>query len=259
MPLMIEQILNDFNVTHFAVICLAFSLGALVKGISSFGLPTVSVPILIMVLPLPTAISILAVPLVLSNFYQMMMAGDVKGSVQRHWSLYVTVLGTLPIGVYFLAAADTDTLSIILGVVLIFVTSMELLGLTFDFVKNKQAIIAPVVGIFSGVIGGMTSLFAIMPIFFLVAIGLNKERFVSAVSVLLCSGSAVLALCLQRTDHLGVLEAVYGLLGMIPIMLFIWIGTQLRKRVDQDFFRKVVLGLILLIGISMIYRSTIGF
>lgn len=259
MPHMIDQLISDFNVTHFAVICLAFSLGALVKGISSFGLPTVSIPILILILPLPTAISVLAIPLVLSNFYQMMIAGDIKGSIQRHWSLYLPVLVTLPIGVYFLAIADTATMSIILGVVLIFVTSMELLGLTFDFVKNKQAYIAPVVGTFSGLIGGMTSLFAIMPIFFLVAIGLEKERFVSAVSVLLCSGSALLAICLQRADHLGTLEATYGLLGMVPIIFFLWVGAQLRKRVDQDLFRKVVLSLILLIGVSMIYRFTIGF
>ncbi|WP_084264862.1 sulfite exporter TauE/SafE family protein [Sneathiella glossodoripedis] len=256
---LIDQLITDFNIIHFAVICLALSLGALVKGISSFGLPTVSVPILIMVLPLPTAISVLAVPLVLSNLYQMLIAGDVKGSVARHWSLYLTVLVTLPIGVYFLAVADTNTLSIILGIVLILVTSMELLGLTFDFVKTKQAFIAPVIGVFSGIIGGMTSLFAIMPIFFLVAVGLEKERFVSAVSVLLFSGSTLLAICLQRTDHLGLLEAVYGLLGMVPIMFFIWLGTQLRKKVDQELFRKVVLSLILLIGASMIYRATIGF
>ena len=169
------------------------------------------------------------------------------------------MLLTLPIGVYFLAVADTGTLSIILGIVLIVVTSMELLGLTFDFVKTKQAYIAPIVGIFSGIIGGMTSLFAIMPIFFLVAIGLEKERFVSAVSVLLCSGSVLLVVSLQRADHLGALEALYGLMGMVPIIFFIWLGTQLRKRVDQDLFRKVVLSLILLIGVSMIYRFTIGF
>ncbi len=256
---MIDQILSEFNIYHFGVICLAFSLGGLVKGISSFGLPTVSVPILILVLPLPTAISILAVPLVLSNFYQMLMAGDIKGPVQRHWSPYLSVLLSLPIGVYFLASADTSTLSIILGVVLIFVTSLELLGISFAFVKTKQSYIAPFIGIFSGVIGGMTSLFAIVPIFFFVAIGLEKNRFVSAVSVLLCTGSAVLAISLQRTDNLGALEAVYGLLGMVPIMLSIWIGTQLRKKVDQDLFRKVVLGLIFIIGVSMIYRSTIGF
>ncbi|WP_169570242.1 sulfite exporter TauE/SafE family protein [Sneathiella limimaris] len=256
---MIDQIINDFNVYHFGLICLAFSLGGLVKGISSFGLPTVSIPILIFALPLPTAISILAVPLVLSNFYQMMISGNIKGSIQRHWSLYLSVLATLPIGVYFLSSADTNTLSIILGAVLILVTSLELLGISLSFVKTKEAFVAPAIGVFSGIIGGMTSLFAIMPIFFLVALGIEKDRFVSAVSVLLFSGSTLLAISLQRTDHLGLLEGVYGILGMIPIVIAIWVGTQLRKRVDQDLFRKVVLSLILLIGISMIYRSTIGF
>lgn len=254
---MIDQILSEFNLFHFAIICLAFSLGGLVKGISSFGLPTISVPILIMVLPLPQAMSVLAIPLVLSNLYQTVISGDVKGSVQRHWNLYLPILLTLPIGVYFLAIADVSTLTLILGVLLVIVTSMELKGLTFSFVKEKQNIVAPLVGVFSGVIGGMTSLFAIMPIFFLVAIGLEKERFVSAVSIMLFSGSTLLAICLQQTDNLGPLEVAYGILGMIPIMLSIWIGTMLRQKVDQTFFRKVVLSLILIIGLSMIYRAFI--
>jgi len=252
---MLDQVINDFNIYHLAVICFAFSLGGLVKGISSFGLPTVAIPILVLVLPPPTAISVLAVPLVLSNLFQMLLAGNIKQSIRNHWTLYVPVLLTLPIGVYLLASADGSTLAIILGLVLITVASLELLGISFAIVKTRQTIIAPIVGVISGVIGGMTSLFALLPIFFLVAIGLEKQRFISAVSVLLFSGSTLLAISLQRADHLGPLEATYGLIGMIPIVISIWIGTQLQKRVNQAFFRKFVLSLILIIGISMIYRS----
>jgi len=255
---MIDQLILDFNFYHLAVVCGAFSLGGLVKGISSFGLPTVSVPIIVMILPLPTAVSILAAPLILSNLYQMLAAGDIKGSIQRHWSLYLALLVTLPVGVYFLAIVNTDTLTVILGGILITITSLELMGVSFSFLKNQQKVFAPIIGAFSGIIGGMTSLFAIVPIFFLVATGLEKERFVSAVSVMLFSGSVVLALSLQNANHLGVLEITYGLIGMIPIMAFVWIGTQLRKRVDQMFFRKVVLSLIFIVGVSMIYRSVMG-
>ena len=252
---MVDQLLNDFNFYHLFVICCAFSLGGLVKGISSFGLPTVSVPIIILILPLPSAISILAVPLILSNLYQMLSSGDINGSIRRHWSLYLSILFSLPVGVYFLAIVNTSALTIILGAVLILITTLELLGIPLSFAQKHRTIVAPLVGVFSGVIGGMTSLFAIIPIFFFVAIGLEKERFVSAVSVMLFSGSVVLAISLQSANHLGLLEVVYGLIGMVPIMGFIWVGTQLRKRVDQLFFRKVVLFLILLVGISMIYRS----
>lgn len=256
---MIDQLILDFNFYHLLVVCAAFSLGGLVKGVSSFGLPTVSVPIIVLILPLPTTVSILAVPLILSNLYQMLAAGDIKGSIQRHWSLYVALLVTLPIGVYFLAVVNTATLSVILGIVLIAITSLELMGIPLTFLKSHQRKVAPIIGVFSGIIGGMTSLFAILPIFFFVATGLEKEKFVSAVSVMLFSGSVILALSLQNANHLGVLEVVYGLIGMIPIMGFVWVGSQLRKRVDQVFFRKVVLSLILVVGISMIYRSVIGF
>ncbi len=252
---MIDQIINDFNGVHLAVICTGFLIGGLVKGISSFGLPTVSIPLILFVLPLPSAISVLAVPLILTNFFQMIAAGDIKFSIQRHWSLLLPLLIGLPIGVYFLAIVDTKSMTIFLGTVLIFVTSLELMGISLTFLKHQEKIFAPLVGISSGIIGGMTSLFGIIPIFFFVSLNLSKERFVSVVSVLLFSGSLVLATSLQRTDFLGPLEAFYGLIGMIPIMFGVWVGTQIRRRVDQLLFRKVILFLILLVGISMIYRS----
>ncbi len=252
---MIDQIFNEFNSFHFAVICGALLLGGFVKGVSSFGLPTVSIPVLIFILPLPTAISILAIPMTLSNLVQMGVSGDIKGSVRRHWTLLLPLLVTLPIGAYFLAIVNTQLLTVMLGAILILVTSLDLMGISLTFLKKKEGLFAPLIGVTSGIIGGMTSLFGIMPIFFFVSLGLSKERFVSVVSVLLFSGSLVLSICLQRTAFLGPIEAFYGITGMIPILFGIWIGTLLRKRVDPLFFRKIVLVLILLVGVSMIYRS----
>ncbi|MFT6559441.1 sulfite exporter TauE/SafE family protein [Sneathiella sp.] len=252
---MIEQIIQDFNSLHFAVICAALLFGGFVKGVSSFGLPTVSIPIIILVLPLPFAISVLAIPMTLSNLVQMTISGDIKGSIRRHWTLLVPLLVTLPVGAYFLAVVNTDILTIMLGIILLIVTSLDLMGKSLTVLKKQQKIVAPIIGISSGIIGGMTSLFGIMPIFFFVSLGLTKERFVSVVSVLLFSGSLVLAISLQRTDILGPIEAFYGLAGMVPILFGIWIGTNLRRRVDPVFFKKVVLVLILLVGLSMIYRS----
>ncbi len=252
---MLADLINAINPFHLAVICTAFFCGGLVKGTSSFGLPTVSVPILITVLPLPTALAVLAVPLVLSNVFQMFASGGIKAAIKRHWPLYLAILLTLPIGVYFLAIADISLLTIILGVALVIVTSLELFGIPLTFLKKHEHFYGPLIGVVSGIIGGMTSLFAILPIFFMVALGLEKEKFVSAVSVMLCSGSVLLAICLQRTDNLGSLELLYGVIGMIPIIIGIWLGTKLRDRVDQVKFRKFVLGLIFVIGLSMIYRA----
>lgn len=229
--------------------------GGLVKGISSFGLPTVSVPLILMVLPLPTVISVLAVPLILSNLFQMILAGDIKLSIKRHWLLIGSMLISLPIGVYFLSIVDIRFLTIMLGFILILIASLEIKGVSLSFLKNHEKIWGAVVGATSGVVGGMTSLFGIMPIFFFVSIGLSKEHFVSAVSVLLFTGSLVLAISLERSSILGPLEATYGLIGMVPIMFGVWIGTQIRKRIDQVFFRKVILSLVLIVGVSMIFRS----
>ncbi|GLQ06124.1 sulfite exporter TauE/SafE family protein [Sneathiella chinensis] len=254
---MLDQLLNDINLYHLTIICAALLCGAIVKGVSSFGLPTIAMPIMILVLPLPSAVSVLVVPLILSNLVQMSIAGDIKRSIKRHWNLYLPTLLSLPVGVYFLTSADTHLLTLVVGGVLTFVSLLELAGIQLKVLSRHETVFAPAIGIVSGIIGGMTTLFAIMPIFFLITLGLTKERFVSAVSVLLFSGSVVLAISLQRTAALGSLELVYGLIGMIPIYLGIKLGTHLRNYVNPDHFKKGVLSLLFLIGCSMIIRALV--
>jgi hypothetical protein len=57
---------------------------------------------------------------------------------------------------------------------------------------------------------------------------------------------------------LGVLETrhvVPGLLSLAPVFAGLAIGQWLRARIDQDLFRKVLLGSMVLIGLNLIRRG----
>lgn len=252
---MMAQYLPEFNFFHLLVVCIALSLGGFVKGVSAFGLPTISVPIIFSFMSLPAAVAVLVVPMIVTNFVQMMLSGHIRLTFERHWRLFVPLYLTLPIGVFLLSAVDTKYLLIVVGVLLIIVTSLEFSGVSFAFLGRREKIFGPLIGSVAGVIGGITSLFGILPIFFFVALELDKEKFVAAVSVLLFTGSIALMLSLQSMNFLRLTELSYSLIGLGPLFAGMWAGTKLRHRIDQPTFKKVVLTLITIMGISMIYRA----
>jgi uncharacterized membrane protein YfcA len=252
---MINQYLPEFSLFHLLIVCIALSLGGFVKGISAFGLPTIAVPIIIIFISLPAAVAIIVVPMIVTNFVQMILSGHIKPTIIRHWRLFISLFLTLPLGVYLLSAVDTQILLIVVGCVLIFIAVLEIIGVSFEFLGRHEKMSGLLVGGIAGVIGGITTLYGTLPVFFFISLGLEKEKFVAAVSVLLFSGSIVLMLSLQSMNFLGLTEFGYSLIGLIPLFAGMWAGTKVRHRIDQVTFKKIVLVLVMLIGIAMIFRA----
>lgn len=252
---MMAQYLPDFNLFHLLVVCVALSFGGFVKGVSAFGLPTISVPIIFSFMSLPAAVAVLVIPMITTNLLQMVMSGHIRLTFARHWRLFVPLYLTLPIGVYLLSAVDTKYLLIVVGIVLMTVAILEFSGVSFAFLGRRERIFGPLIGLVAGVIGGITTLFGILPIFFFVALGLDKEKFVAAVSVLLFTGSIALMLSLQSMSFLRLTELSYSLIGLGPLFAGMWAGTKVRHRIDQTTFKNVVLALITVMGASMIFRA----
>jgi len=252
---MISEYLPEFNSFHLLIVCIAFSLGGFVKGVSAFGLPTIAVPIIIFFMSLPAAVAIIVLPMIVTNFVQMMISGHIKLTIKRHWGLFLPLFITLPMGVFLLSSVETTYLLITVGCVLILIASLEISGVSFAFLGRREQLFAPVIGAIAGIIGGITTLYGTLPVFFFIAIGLDKEKFVAAVSVLLFFGSIVLMLSLHSMNFINATYLTYSILGLAPLFAGMWAGTKVRHMVDQVTFKKIVLILVMLIGVVMIYRA----
>ena len=65
----------------------AFILGGLVKGTLGVGLPLLAVPLMSMAIPSPRAIGMVAVPVLLSNLWQMIDSRKIVQGWRRFWPL----------------------------------------------------------------------------------------------------------------------------------------------------------------------------
>ena len=106
------------------IICLAFSLGGFIKGMASFGLPMVTVPVLSEAFSVPVALALTAVPILLSNVYLIKQSKLLRVTLQRFWPLITALVITLLFSTQLLLELNSATLMVIVGCcLLLFVLS----------------------------------------------------------------------------------------------------------------------------------------
>ncbi|MDH3639027.1 MAG: sulfite exporter TauE/SafE family protein, partial [Gammaproteobacteria bacterium] len=71
----------------FALFC-----GGAIKGTLGIGTPLLTVPMMSLVLPIHMAVTIMAVPVVVANLWQTIIAGRAAYVLKRFWPVLIAVL-----------------------------------------------------------------------------------------------------------------------------------------------------------------------
>jgi len=90
---------------------------------------------------------------------------------------------------------------------------------------------------------------------YLLALDLKKEEFVQAVGLIFFIGSVPLVVFywlhgVVRPDNVG-----WSALACLPAFLGLAVGQWVRRRVDQETFRKVLLAVLFVVGLNLLRRA----
>ena len=235
---------------------LAMLLGGLIKGTLGIGTPLLTVPMMAMVLPAHMAVTIMLLPVIAANLWQVREAKDARGIALRYWPAFVALfVGTL-VGVKILSEIDERPLLLLVGVAVICFTLLQ---------GSRRKILIPktlikgtgfVFGLFSGLIGGLSSMFGPMLVLYLVSHGdLKKNEFVGIISFLYVAAVTSWGLMLLSFGMLSRSLMMSSALALIPLILGLGLGRSLRNRVEERLFHRLVWIILLISGGSMIWRA----
>ncbi len=238
----------------FALFC-----GGLIKGTLGVGTPLLTVPLMALVLPAQSAVTLMAMPVVAANLWQAGKAPNIRAILGRFWPASAALLcGTL-LGTQILSVIDEQLLLLSVGTVVILFTFLQASSLKLQL-KNQWVVPAGLVfGALSGLIGGISSMFGPMLIVYLVSIrDLGKDDFVSAISFLYVCAVVPWTLSLLALGLLKGPLLVGSLTGIIPVLIGMRAGQMLRKRISEDRFQHLILLILLISGASMLWQSHTG-
>ena len=230
--------------------------GGFIKGALGVGTPLLTVPMMALVLPPQMAIAIMAIPVVVANLYQFAQAERSAAVVARFWPTFIAILVGTWFGVKILSVIDEKTLLVVVGISVIGFALLQ--GSRFRL-HLPDPLVKPA-GIFfggaSGLIGGLSSFFGPMLIVYLISIrNLDKNQFVSSISFLYVSAVVPWTITLYLFGLLDQRLLIYSALATIPVTIGLLIGQRIRQRISDARFQYLIIGILVVSGISMLWRA----
>ena len=160
----------EFDALVIVWCALALTCGGLIKGTLGVGTPLLTVPLMALVIPPQLAVTIMAIPVVVANFWQASRSARPQATVRRFWPAFAAILIGTYIGVAVLANIDERLLMGSVGFIVILFALLQGSSWRFQLPAPLEKPAGVGFGFASGVIGGMSSMFGPMLIIYLVSV-----------------------------------------------------------------------------------------
>lgn len=175
-------------------------LSGATKGLLGVGLPIVAVPMLILFLPLQTAIALMTVPLIATNIGQALIGKERPQAVLAGtWSIMATMVAGVAVGIWMLAVIEPARAKQILGVMMIVVAATMLKAPTLRFPDAPRAYTDPIAGLVCGTLGGLVGQAGTPMFIYLLLRGTTKDLFVQTASMFVALSQITIAILLGRS------------------------------------------------------------
>ena len=184
----------ELGVSELAAVAAIYVLAGSVKGAIGLGLPTVSMALLGVWLPVEQAAAILILPAFLTNVWQSLAGGALRTLLTRLWPMLIClILGTL-LTAGIMTSGNNALTGAFLGAILALYAGLVLAGYRFTVSQKAEPVLGPAAGVTTGLISGATGIFVVPVAPYLEALNLGKDGLVQAIGLTALIASSALAL-----------------------------------------------------------------
>ena len=234
---------------HILFALAVFLMAGTVKGLVGLGLPTITIALTSLVLPLSDTIALVALPTIFTNLWQATVGGQFWKILRRQWPLILPLVVTLYLTMWVAGRKAPDWAFLVLAVVLIIYSALGLLRIRLHIHADLEKPLAPVIGVVSGVVAGLIGVPVIPLMPYLQALDIKPSELVQTLGVVLCATSLSLTVSLLKFGLLDGPHAVVSAIAVVPAIAGMYVGTRIRRRLSVEQFRLAVLWALLLTGL----------
>ena len=154
-----------------------------------------------------------------------------------------------------LCAAALATGGFIKGIAVLTITMLTSAVPGLRVGPRLERVLSPLVGTLSGLLGGASSLFGPPIMIYLLSLRLERDEYISAVSLIYLVAASLFTLSLIAVGALGWVQAWYSTLGMIPVFGGMLIGQLIGARLGRRAFERALTGLYVLTALTFFYKA----
>jgi uncharacterized membrane protein YfcA len=233
---------------------LGLGLGGVVKGVTGMGLPLIGITVLATFLGVPHAIAILVVPTLVTNAWQLWSYRRSWQSGQMPFLVPMLVFGAVGIGIgtWLLVQINEAALQFGLAVMLLAYVALRLSSPHFRIRERLGVLLSAPVGLAAGVLQGATGISAPIGVTFIHAMRFERSAHVFAVSAMFMVFAVAQVPALTVAGFLTPHRWLESTFALLPVALFMPVGTWIGRRVNHATFDKAILALLTVTALKLI-------
>jgi uncharacterized membrane protein YfcA len=208
------------------------------------GLPLVSTPLLGLGLSSYQSISLLAAPVALSNLYQAIDGGRIVETLRRFGGLIIAQFIITILTVKLTLALSPAQLNDLLAIALLLAVASMVWQPTLSISREKEVRVGVVVGLLAGPV----------TLTYLLALRLDRETFVSSISTIYFIAALPLYGALMWYDRMTNTDLVLSAVGLLPMAAGLALGKRVRYRLNEQLFRRLLLGFLTLLALILLFK-----
>ena len=231
------------------IILAAIAVGSLVKGVTGSGLPQIAIPVMAIFLGVERSVVVMAIPGIVGNAWLMWrFRAHFRKTRDLPVLLATGAVGAVA-GTWLLTSLDPRILSgVLAGLILVYV-GMKLTRPELQLSAATTRRLSPPVGLAAGTLQGATGISGPLVTTWLHSYRMEPPVYVLSLVTLFQVFGTVQAVTLVGLGLFTPSRMLESLLAVIPMALFMVIGTRLATRMSARTFDLWVL--VLLVGSSL--------
>ncbi len=242
---------EPYSFLMIASIMLALVLSGSVKGVFGIGFPVVAMAILPLFITPISAITVIALPIVVTNIQQLFSEKEWRQIIIKYRYMALFMLLASFLSSQILTQISVDLITAIIGFALALFAIYSLFNFTLPITTHSSWQI--IAGASSGLLSGMTGIQSTAIIYF-ASLDISRDEFVGAVGYIFLVGGLGLSIGLINNNFLNSSTVMLSLFGVLFSVVGFKLGSLLRPYIHSELFKKLLFLLMLIIGMKQIYQ-----
>lgn len=234
-----------------AVIVAAMAIGAVAKGFTGTGLPTIAIPVMAGFLGVERAVVIMAIPTVVTNTWLLWEHRRHAGGTRDLPVMVLCGVVGVSAGVWALISLDPRVLSLTLAVVIAAYVLTFALRPDLRLPARVTRYLSPPVGLAGGALAGATGMAGPLIATYVHGFRLEPGAYVFAITLQFQVFALVQVAGLAAVGLYTPARVWESIIALVPIVLAMPAGMWLARRVEPRRFELAVLAMLVLMGVKL--------
>ena len=230
---------------------ITYLVAGTIKGTLGLGLPTTALTIMTFFLSPFQALAINLIPMFLTNIWQFSRAKNIA-ALMRRYCYFAISLSVIIFAISFVTGQlSTEAVRLAVAGAVILFALYNLLQKPLPLLPAHDKAWQIFFGTMAGIMGALTSMWAVPLVMYLLSRKLSSQDFVDAAGFLLLVGCIPLSVGYVLTGLVTTDVIAPAIAGTIGSLTGFQIGAYIRRFINEALFRKVLLWFFLAMGIRM--------